>query len=90
MKKLLNKVDMRQHHAPTTVSLELEAIEGIPLIHILRQQFEVVIPFVSNHLATRKTAHWDNLCGVVSRCFYVLEGSHCKYHNGFKREREMF
>jgi len=30
MKKLLNKVDMRQHHAPTTVSLELEAIEGIP------------------------------------------------------------
>ena len=50
-----------------------------PLVHILWQQVEVVIPFISNDLATCETSHWDYLCRCNSNVFR-LERMILSYH----------
>jgi hypothetical protein len=40
--------------------------DDAPFAHILRQQFKVRIPFVSNDFTTRKTPYWYDLSLLIS------------------------
>lgn len=62
MQQLFYQVHMRQHHPATTVSFELELIEGLAFAFVVGQELQVVIPFVADVFAAGETAnrynHW--------------------------------
>jgi len=51
MEELFNEIDMREDHASTAVSLQLELIQGISFADILGQEFQVLVPLVSDDLS---------------------------------------
>ena len=68
---------MGENHPPTTVSLELELVEGLagmwsatnetqgaaraPLGDVLSEQLKIGVPFVADDFSARETAHWNDL-----------------------------
>jgi hypothetical protein len=80
MKQLFDQVDVGENHPTTAISLQVKFIECITFAHILRQKFQVSIPFVANHLTTRETANWNDhidsdkrLEPPVNDALYVVE-----------------
>ena len=37
----------------------------LPFIHVIGEEFEVGVPFVTNDFSARKTAYWDDLSGSL-------------------------
>ena len=64
--KLLNQVDVREHHSSAAVSLQLESVEGVTLRHVVVLEVRKIrLPFVADNLAARETSHWNDHCVCV-------------------------
>jgi len=51
---------MCQNHSPAAVTFELKFIQRITLSDILRQKFQIRIPFIPDNFTSGKAPYWDD------------------------------
>jgi hypothetical protein len=61
MQKLLDQIDVCQHHPSAAIPLKAKLCQRHPFVFALHEQSDVCVPLIADHLAAREAANGNDL-----------------------------